>query len=67
MRKLLLCLAVAGTCLIPSPRPSAAALPCGSVCCSWYGSPTAQCMYYAGVWTTCGWYWANVAACPVPE
>ena len=34
MRKLFLCLVVTATCLLPSPRPTVAAFPCGTYCCT---------------------------------
>jgi hypothetical protein len=65
MKKLLLCVAVACTCLIPPPKNSEAALPCNSSYCCEYGD-SARCMYYPGVWTTCGWYRTNInnSICP---
>ena len=68
MRKLFLCLAVTATCLLPSPQPTVAAIPCGTYCCpnSVNQNPTAdtRCGYNGG-WTTCGAYWTLThAVCP---
>jgi hypothetical protein len=68
MRKLLLGLVVAGTCLLPSPRTTAAAIPCGSACCLSFLTASSACMYPATVWTTCAAYWALThTSCPVNQ
>jgi hypothetical protein len=64
MRKLFLCLAVAATCLIPSPPPTMAAFPCGTYCCNGTSGSTTRCGYNGG-WTTCGAYWTLThSVCP---
>ena len=67
MKKLLLCLAVAGTCLIPAPQTTSAAIPCGSSCCLSFMNASSACMYPATVWTTCGAYGTLThTSCPTP-
>jgi hypothetical protein len=57
MRKLFLCLAVTATCLLPSPRPTVAAFPCGTYCCHPGPRPPATSCVYDGALTTCDAYW----------
>jgi hypothetical protein len=62
MRKLLLCLAVTATCLLPSPRSTVAANPCGTYCCHPGPRPPATSCVYDGALTTCDAYWTLTQA-----
>lgn len=66
MRKLLLCLAIAATCLIPSPKSTAAAAPpeCGGYCCHPGPRPPATACVDGGAVITCdAWWTATHAYC----